>query len=407
MAMNVAIVDDSDPLIRYAGSWSAAGSSVEFNKTTKVSRVQGSTAIFSFVGTSIVVYGSVGPSDLNSPLPSMSFSVDGSVIGSYTAPDLTSSIHHEALWASPTMKTGSHTLVITQTAAQAGAVIFLDYIQYNTTSTDVEGAYFIDDRDPRVTYTPRWRPFGSDNDFQHTSQESTLPGDSFSLAFEGTSVSYYGGLSGPSNGVPMNASIILDGAPPLFIIGPINPPPATNNLIYKSDELPPGPHTLVVTGEGRSTLWTDYFLVTPSRLSTSPTSETPSTSTSSAASPSSTIAPKTSTPVAAIVGATLGVVVLLSLAVLAVVLVRRRQRRREYQPEAPRMQPVVTPYGYAAASLAPRTTPASNIPRETTMSLPAPFQNSKYTQEMRRQAVASRISPGASTSEDVPPGYSE
>ncbi|KAJ6457570.1 hypothetical protein DFH09DRAFT_1232789 [Mycena vulgaris] len=377
MAMNVVIVDDSDPLIRYAGSWSGAGSNVEFNKTTKVSRVQGSTATFSFVGTSIVVYGSVGPSDLNSPLPSMSFSVDGSVIGSYTAPDLTSSIHHEALWASPTMKTGSHTLVITQTAAQAGAVIFLDYIQYNTTSTDVEGAYFIDDRDPRVTYTPRWRPFGSDNDFQHTSQESTLPGDSFSLAFEGTSVSYYGGLSGPSNGVPMNASIILDGAPPSSLER-ADPPYGRTTFLSL-------PAAYLLLRHLKPPLLLPLPLRHPPRL----------------------LRPRHRRRFAAIVGATLGVVVLLSLAVLAVVLVRRRQRRREYQPEAPRMQPVVTPYGYAAASLAPRTTPASNIPRETTMSLPAPFQNSKYTQEIRRQAVALSDLSGASTSEDVPPGYSE
>lgn len=104
---------------------------------------------------------------------------------SYTPPSgLTAAIHHVPFWTSPAMSNGTHTLIITQTAAQAGGIIFLDYIQYNTTSTSV-GAYFIDDRDPRITYTPPWRQFGSDEDFQHTSQESTSPGDSFSFTFEG------------------------------------------------------------------------------------------------------------------------------------------------------------------------------------------------------------------------------
>lgn len=130
-----------------------------------------------------MVYGSVAA--INPPKASMSFVVDNSISGSYTpSGDMSADVHHQALWASPTMSNGSHTLVITQTAAQPSGVIYLDYFLYNTSSTAVD-AYFIDDRDARIAYTGGWRQFGSDTDFQHTSQGSSSKGDSFAVHFEG------------------------------------------------------------------------------------------------------------------------------------------------------------------------------------------------------------------------------
>jgi hypothetical protein len=119
------------------------------------------------------------------PQSSLSFVVDNSVTGTYTpASGQTEDIYHEALWASPTLSEGEHTLVITQTAADIVGGIFLDYFMYNTTSADVR-SYFIDDRDAQVVYTPPWQKFGSSPDFQHTSQGTTKAGDSLSLQFEG------------------------------------------------------------------------------------------------------------------------------------------------------------------------------------------------------------------------------
>jgi hypothetical protein len=135
-----------------------------------------------YPGSSVTVFGTVGVR--NPPQASLSFVVDNSITGAYTAPSLPSDIHHEALWTSPTLNEGSHTIVITQTTAQSAGVIFLDYIMYNTSSSTVH-PYFIDDRDPRIKYSAAWRKFGSDPDFQHTSQGSTFAGDSFSLQFEG------------------------------------------------------------------------------------------------------------------------------------------------------------------------------------------------------------------------------
>ncbi|KAJ7668066.1 hypothetical protein B0H17DRAFT_843012, partial [Mycena rosella] len=106
---NVAIVDDRNPLVQYVGAWSAAGSAIEFDGTTTWSPQAGSTVSFTFVGTSILVYGSVG---MNSPGAGWSFAVDNTIHGSYTSPNLTSAIHHEPLYTSPTMANGSHNLII-------------------------------------------------------------------------------------------------------------------------------------------------------------------------------------------------------------------------------------------------------------------------------------------------------
>src|ERR1700753_418774 len=102
----------------------------------------------------------------------MEFVIDNSIQATYTPPSgITAPLHYTTLYTSPTLGNGTHTLVITQTAAQSNGVIFLDYIMYNTTSTDV-GQYFIDDRNPRIQYDPPWEMFGAESDFQYTSQAS-------------------------------------------------------------------------------------------------------------------------------------------------------------------------------------------------------------------------------------------
>ncbi|KAF7342213.1 hypothetical protein MVEN_01809200 [Mycena venus] len=287
MTTNTAIVDDRDPLIQYAGTWNGAGNSSEFHSTTTWSPRQGSTASLSFTAI---------PQD-----QALTFAVDDSINGTYTPPsDMTTAIHHEALWTSPTLSSGNHTLIITQTAAQTSGVIFLDYIMYNTTSTS--RPYFIDDRDSRITYTPAWLQEGSDEDFQHTSQKSLSVGDSFTLEFEGQSISFWGGNTSPTQ----NASVEIDGGPPTFFGAPPDAT-TTNNLLFHFDDLPAGKHALVVTAQNGEPVWADYFLVTPNTISlpsgshASPIpSSTPSSSKGSTAPPS--IASPKPTPTEVIVG---------------------------------------------------------------------------------------------------------
>ncbi|KAF7366270.1 hypothetical protein MSAN_00883200 [Mycena sanguinolenta] len=331
MAANAAVLDDRDPLIQYAGTWSGAGSYSEFYGTTTWSPEQGSTASLSFVGTSVSVYGSVGIDDASQA--NMTFVVDDSITGIYVPPnDLTAAIHHELLWESPILSSGTHSLVITQAAAPASrrGVIFLDYIMYDTTSTSL--TYFIDDRDQRITYTPGWVQDGSDEDFQHTSQRTSAIGESFTLEFEGQSIAYYGGMTSQT----MNASVVIDGGPPTFV----GVPPGattTNNLLFQSGNLSAGTHKLVVAAENDQDVWTDYFLVnpttgTPTSNSSSSTSSGVASSlgppTLSASSPSTTLSSSSKpTPIGAIIGGVVGIVAILAVLAAAIFLFKRRKRK--------------------------------------------------------------------------------
>ncbi|KAF8215360.1 hypothetical protein K438DRAFT_1562073 [Mycena galopus ATCC 62051] len=186
MTTNSAIVDDRDPLIKYTGTWGQAGSSEEYSETTTFSVVPGSTATFPFTGSSVTVYGTIAANNFSTQA-TWSFAVDSSVTGTYTPPaNMTSDIHHQALWTTPasSIANGTHSLLITQTASSSTQVLYLDYIIFTTTSLDV-GSYFIDDRDPRVVYSPPWQLFGSEGDFMHTSQETSGAGDYLTLEFEG------------------------------------------------------------------------------------------------------------------------------------------------------------------------------------------------------------------------------
>ncbi|KAJ7865010.1 hypothetical protein B0H14DRAFT_2735017 [Mycena olivaceomarginata] len=319
MSTNVAIIDDRDPLLRYSTGWNNSGSFVEFAGTARWSGIPGSTASLAFSGSSVIIYGSVAA---NPSEASLSFSVDGSLAGSYSPSPSTTALHHQVLWASPPLHDETHILFMTQTtASESGSgVIFLDYIMYNTTSRPENTTFFIDDRDPQVVYTPAWRQFGSEGDFQHTSSESTVPGDAFTLEFEGTSISYYGGLTTSDTDTTI-AEIVLDGGAPTMYTAPSKISATTNNLIYKSGELEAGNHTLVVTSTNSATLWADYFLVTASpggsmQTESAPLSALPSSARS-----------KSQPTIAAIIGAFLGALVVSVLLFLAVLLLIRRRRR--------------------------------------------------------------------------------
>ncbi|KAJ7290053.1 hypothetical protein C8J57DRAFT_1114044 [Mycena rebaudengoi] len=258
---NIAIVDDHDPLVQYGGTWVDDGAFHEFQATTKWSSTQGSTASFTFDGTSITVYGSV--SRRKPPQPSMTFTIDGSssLSGSFTPANEVFQ-YHQALWTSPTLSSGTHTIVVTQNAVGQNSVaaprggIWFDYFLYTTASTAVK-SYVIDDADARIKYSGAWKRAGSVKDFQHTAIQSTAAGASLSLEFVGKSISYYGGATGN----PMHASIVIDGGAAVNVV-PTNPT-ETNNLYFSSGALSDGKHTLVITAMDTNAVWVDYFLVGP------------------------------------------------------------------------------------------------------------------------------------------------
>ncbi|KAJ6451164.1 hypothetical protein C8R45DRAFT_946378 [Mycena sanguinolenta] len=249
----------------FKGGWHNAGAPTEFHSTTTWSSAAGSTATFAFSGTSITVYASVA--DHSPGAIAISFAIDGSTQGSYTPPTSlpVGGLYHQPLWTSSPLSDEPHTLVITQTAAQTAGQIYLDYLLYSTT-TDVVDAYFIDDRDSRITYSSAWSKVdGGQNDFGHTSQVAASVGASFSITFEGQSIKYHAGLVASDAGV-LKASMVLDDGTPVIFTAPANTAATPNNILYDSGSISDGTHTLVVTAQTADSLWVDYFTTSPNAL---------------------------------------------------------------------------------------------------------------------------------------------
>ncbi|KAJ7290054.1 hypothetical protein C8J57DRAFT_1610483 [Mycena rebaudengoi] len=268
---NIAIVDDHDPLVQYGGTWVDDGAFHEFQATTKWSSTQGSTASFTFDGTSITVYGSV--SRRKPPQPSMTFTIDGSssLSGSFTPANEVFQ-YHQALWTSPTLSSGTHTIVVTQNAVGQNSVaaprggIWLDYFLYTTASTAVK-SYVIDDADARIKAQLQGHRFLWNSSASLASSHTSIHLHPFS----GKSISYYGGATGN----PMHASIVIDGDAAVNVV-PTNPT-ETNNLYFSSGALSDGKHTLVITAMDANAVWVDYFLAGPGTESGGNTSADPGT----------------------------------------------------------------------------------------------------------------------------------
>ncbi|KAJ7720878.1 hypothetical protein DFH07DRAFT_723776, partial [Mycena maculata] len=118
------IVDDRDALVQYnplpavsnaSHGWVHEGTQTEFMDTTSSSVTLGDTATFTFTGSSVTVFGTLGPTPNPGNASSMLFSIDQGTPSAFIAPATSNStINHEPIWASGPLAEEQHTLVITQ-----------------------------------------------------------------------------------------------------------------------------------------------------------------------------------------------------------------------------------------------------------------------------------------------------
>ncbi|KAJ7720869.1 hypothetical protein DFH07DRAFT_858305 [Mycena maculata] len=374
------IVDDHDALVLYnptvpahsnvSSGWLQEGTQTEFTKTTSSSVTPGETATFTFTGSSVTVFGTLGPPPNLGNASSMLFSIDQGTPSAFIAPAIDNTTHHELIWTSGPLAEESHTLVITQNSPIRQ--IFLDYFLYNTTSSTEGKTVFIDDSDAPVQYLGDWAPQSNEEYFQHTAHLCETPGCSASLAFEGTSVTLQGQVS---SGPGCNVSVVIDGAPPVFIVTPPPPPssvknssPFNNQLFTTSSPLLPGNHTITFTTLNAAPFSVDYFLVGNDPSITGSTSTTagsslPQSYPTVTNGPSPIHGASTSTVIAAAVGGALGGLVLLALILAALLFWRRRTKRlnraaadeedseKSFQPHRPQL-PGWTGRPHSVASVA-------------------------------------------------------
>ncbi|KAJ6586548.1 hypothetical protein B0H10DRAFT_1761018, partial [Mycena sp. CBHHK59/15] len=113
------IVDERDPLVRYTGSWNNAGTPAEFQGTTRWSATQGSTASFTFTGTSVLYYGGA----TGQPI-SASIVLDGAPPVLFSPPSGSLQTTNNLIFSSGDLSDGGHTLVVT---AENGNPVWVDY----------------------------------------------------------------------------------------------------------------------------------------------------------------------------------------------------------------------------------------------------------------------------------------
>ncbi|KAF7300051.1 hypothetical protein MKEN_01328000 [Mycena kentingensis (nom. inval.)] len=385
----LAIVDDRDTSIAWAGSWTDGGVAQEFDSTTHWAATTGSTGTFKFNGTGVAVYGTVAS---GSTTGSLDFSIDGTKVGTYTAPGLTAYVHHESLFQSAKLDDTTHTLVMTATGVGTRGIVFIDFITYNTSARANVPAYFIDDRDARVKYQPSWQAVANETSFMHTCSNNPASGAVVSLQFEGRGISLYGGLE---TGKQASVSISVDDGTPVPFVRSLAPNlELTNNLIFKSADLKNGTHTIKVTTNNDNPFSVDYFLVVPP-LPVAGDSSQGQSSTPAPSGTSPTGSDAATLPASGsgghknqiIIGVAAVLAALILLAALAFVFLRRRRRqnasafaaadtaRREetiepFLPPATIRSSLHTPYSDTSSSIGQLSSPTSSSPLSLSSAFP-------------------------------------
>ncbi|GJE86706.1 hypothetical protein PsYK624_027870 [Phanerochaete sordida] len=124
-------VDDTH--LNYTGQWFPGGTPPqEFNGTTHGAISNGSTVSFTFNGTSIALYGTVGPiqSDTKNRTTTAVYVLDDASPVTSTAPASLTTQYGFAYYVSPPLANEQHTLVVTATDVVPDNTFWVDYVEY-------------------------------------------------------------------------------------------------------------------------------------------------------------------------------------------------------------------------------------------------------------------------------------
>ncbi|TFK96946.1 hypothetical protein BDV98DRAFT_597051 [Pterulicium gracile] len=127
------IVDEADSRVRFdpPDAWNLAGVIPEHESTTHFTTRGGATSTFSFSGTGIEVYGTLGLEESQNPF-NVSFSIDGKSAGTYQSIDVERILRRMPFFSSGVLPDSEHTLVATY-MTDGARTMFLDYFVYDVT----------------------------------------------------------------------------------------------------------------------------------------------------------------------------------------------------------------------------------------------------------------------------------
>ncbi|QRV81828.1 transmembrane protein [Ceratobasidium sp. AG-Ba] len=240
------------------------------------------------------------------------------------APSIT---FQQELWKSSTLDAGDHQLLVTNTGNTLIGVDSL--VTPNDASNDIRpaglgpgassvssGAILVDDSDPSLNYGGSSWQSTTGGFMQNSSRSTANPGDSCTFTFEGTQVWYF------ANDYSQNAvvDITLDGNK--VYTGASDTSKFVQKLLWSSSQLNAGQHTVKVTHVGNpgDIASVEFFMYLPSASGSK------------------------SVPLGAIIGASVGGAVLLTLlGGILVICASRRKRNREIKASQA-SEPVYEPY---------------------------------------------------------------
>ncbi|KAF7421034.1 hypothetical protein PC9H_011554 [Pleurotus ostreatus] len=121
-------VDDADGQIKYSDGWTKEGSGQEFNTTTTWTATRGAFFTFTFLGTSVKVFGTSTGIDPQNPhmITNITYEVDDGSPAPFSGPNHTKTLYHQLFYASPPLQFAVHTLVSTCIDC---SLVFLDYLE--------------------------------------------------------------------------------------------------------------------------------------------------------------------------------------------------------------------------------------------------------------------------------------
>lgn len=191
---NKLIVDDTDTSISYSGDWKILGPlykySNEYNGTVHRGDTNGQSLSYTFTGTSIMVYGTLDM-PATKGLAGVTFQIDSlspqmiNATGTLTN-NINKTVSHTAIYKSPNLVDGTHTLNINVTeASMDGPYFFFDFFTIETGQDSMAGHIIVDNLGGGVQYIPTFVRDGTPNDYSGTNNRSPANGSSATFSFIG------------------------------------------------------------------------------------------------------------------------------------------------------------------------------------------------------------------------------
>jgi hypothetical protein len=249
-------IEETDPAVTFTGTWTQANPGFGWSGGSAMqSTAAGASVSLTFTGNSVTWFGARGP-EMGTAL----VSVDGGPGTQVSLYENTNDEIHSPAYSISGLSDGTHTLTIQNTGDLVGStpgVVVVD-------AFDIQGllvSHLQDTNLDQVTYSGSgWTELNSDNSSlpwsgggAHNPPEPTrgahvtaTAGDSATLTFRGTSVSWVG-YTGPDAGI---ATVQVDGGASTEI-DTFSPTMKVQQVVFTATGLADANHTLTITATGR------------------------------------------------------------------------------------------------------------------------------------------------------------